>query len=141
MDAFRAKINEYAVENFDAKHISPRIEADLEIELSALKESLLSELELLEPHGAGNPHPRFLTSGLKIVSNPRKSPIGIYEAVVSDGIEKGMMHFKEDDYLKLIGIPQGASFEAVYEVRKKSWNGIESITLAAKQVELSSLRP
>ena len=140
VDAFRAKMNEFAIDNFDAKHISPRIEADLEISMSDLTEPFLSELEQLEPHGAGNTHPRFFSAGLKIISNPRKSPIGIYEAVISDGKEKGMMHFKEDDYLKLIGIPKDATFEAVYEVRKKSWNGIESITLAAKQVDLSNFR-
>ncbi len=137
VDAFRAKINAYAVENLDAKHLSKRIEADLEIELSDLSDQLLSELEWLEPHGAGNPAPRFLTRGLKIISNPRKSPIGIYEAVVSDGKEKGMMHFKEDDYLKLIGLPKDGTFEAVYEVRKKSWNGIDSIVFSAKQIDLT----
>ncbi len=137
VDAFRAKINEFAIENFDAKHLSTRIDADLEVGLSELDAQLLSELEWLEPHGAGNFPPRFLTRGLKIISNPRKSPIGIYEAVVSDGNEKGMMHFKEDDYLKLIGISKDAAFEAVYEVRKKSWNGIDSIGFYAKQVDLA----
>ena len=137
VDAFREKINIYAVENLDVKHLSPRIEADLEISLSQLDERLLSELEWLEPHGAGNPHPRFLTRGLKVISSPKKSPIGKYEALVSDSKEKGMMHFNEDDYFKLVGLSKDATFEAIYEVRKKSWNGIESITLAAKQVDLT----
>lgn len=136
VDAFRAKINEFAVENFDVKHLSRHIDADLEIQFNELNDRLLTELEWLEPHGAGNPCPRFLSRGLKIISNPRKSPIGIYEAVVSDGKERSMMHFKEDDYLKLIGMPREATFESVYEVRKKSWNGVDSVYLAAKQVDL-----
>ena len=56
---------------------------------------------------------------------------------MSDGKEKGMMHFKEDDYLKLIGLPKDGTFEAVYEVRKKSWNGIDSIVFSAKQIDLT----
>lgn len=138
VDAFRTKINEYAVENFDAKHLLKHIDADLEIQLNQLSEPLLAELEWLEPHGAGNPQPRFLSRNLKMISNPRKSPIGVYEVVVSDGHDRGMMHFKEDDYLKLIGLSKEATFEAVYEVRKKSWNGVDSIYLAARQVDLPS---
>ncbi len=138
VDAFRAKINAYAVENLDAKHLRTHIEADLEITLNNLDDQLLAELEWLEPHGAGNPHPRFLTRGLKMISSPRKSALGNYEAVVMQGTEKGLMQFKEEDYLKLVALPKDATFEAVYEVRKKSWNGIESVTLSAKQVEISS---
>lgn len=136
VDAFRQKINAFALENLDAQSLSRQIEADLEIKLDELSDQLLSELEWLEPHGAGNPHPRFLTRGLKMISNPKKSPIGIYEAVITDGVEKKLMQLKEDDYMKLVSLPKEASFEAVYEVRKKSWNGIESVTLAAKQVTI-----
>jgi len=136
VDAFRTKINQYAAENFDVKHLHRQVHEDLEIKFSELSEKFISEIAMLEPHGMGHSHPKFLSRGLKMISSPKKSPIGIYDAVVSQGSEKYVMQLKEDDYLKLIGLPQEGVFEAVYEVRKKSWNGVESIVLAAKQVEI-----
>ena len=138
VDAFREKINQYAAENFDVKHLHKQVDSDLEIDFNEIDDRFVGELELLEPHGMGNSHPKFLTRGLKIVSSPKKSPIGNYEALVSGGREKYMMQFKEEDYFKLIGLPKEGMFEAVYEIRKKSWNGIDSISLSAKQVEISA---
>ena len=91
---------------------------------------------MLEPHGAGHAPPKFLSRGLKLVSAIKKTPIGSYEALVGDGQKSRQMQFKEDEYLKLAGLSQGAVFEAIYEVRKKSWNGIESVLLNAKHIEL-----
>ncbi len=136
VDAFRAKINLYAKENLHASHLNLKMESDLEIGFDEIDEALLKELALLEPHGAGHPHPKFLSRGLKLVSAIKKTPIGSYEAVVGDGQKSRQMQFKEDEYLKLAGLPQGAVFEAIYEIRKKSWNGIESVVLHAKHIEL-----
>ncbi len=134
---FRAKMNLYAQDNLHASHLQTKIDADMEIELSAISEGFLKELALLEPHGAGHPHPRFLSRGLKLVSAMKKTPIGAYEAVISDGEVSRQMQFKDDDYSKLAG-QSGVIFEAVYEVRKKSWNGVDSVILYAKQIELQS---
>jgi len=135
VDAFRAKINLYAKDNLNAAHLSTKIDFDLEIGLHEIDEVLLKELALLEPHGAGNSHPKFFTRGLKLVSAMKKSPIGTYEAVVGDGQKSRQMQFREEDYVKLAGIPSGVSFEAIYDIRKKSWNGIDSVVLYAKQIE------
>jgi len=135
VDAFRAKINLYAKDNLNAAHLSAKIDFDLEIGLHEIDEVLLKELTLLEPHGAGNAHPKFFTRGLKLVSAMKKSPIGVYEAVVGDGQKNRQMQFREEEYLKLAGIPFGTFFEAIYDIRKKSWNGIDSVVLYAKQIE------
>lgn len=136
VDAFRAAMNQYAAEHLDSAALQPSIEFDLELSLNQIDEVFLSELNLLEPHGAGNPPPRFLTRELKIVSNPRKTPIGVYEAVLSDGSETRMAQIKDEDYLKLVGLPKSDIFTAIYEIRTKSWNGLDSVLLAVKSITL-----
>lgn len=135
---FRLKINQYAQENMETDALEVKQEADVQIGLNEITDSFLRELDLLEPHGAGNPHPKFLSQPLRVISSMKKTPLGSYEAVVSDGEGNRLMQFREEDYLKWISFGKEAAFEAVYEIRKKFRAGVESVALAAKQINLIS---
>jgi len=48
----------------------PTLPVDLEINFSSITAKFIRDLQLLEPFGAGNPRPVFVTSGVEIVDGP-----------------------------------------------------------------------
>ena len=96
---FRRRLNEHAASCLTAADLEPSVKVDLELTPEKVTFSLARELEALEPFGAGNPRPVFVTRNLRLLSEP---------VVVKD------RHLK----LRLAG-PQNRPLEAVW------WNCIE----------------
>lgn len=99
IDEFRRRLNEHAASCLTAEDLEPSVKVDLELPGEKVTFSLARELEALEPFGAGNPRPVFVTRNLRLLSEP---------VVVKD------RHLK----LRLAG-PQNRPLEAVW------WNCIE----------------
>ena len=97
---FRRRLNDHAASVLTPQDLEPSVNIDLELPPDAIAFSLARELEALEPFGAGNPRPVFMTKNLRSLSEP---------AVIKD------RHLK----LRLAG-PQNRPLEAVW------WNCIES---------------
>jgi len=97
---FRRRLNDHAASVLTPRDLEPSVNIDLELPPDAIAFSLARELEALEPFGAGNPRPVFMTKNLRSLSEP---------AVIKD------RHLK----LRLAG-PQNRPLEAVW------WNCIES---------------
>jgi len=97
---FRRRLNDHAASVLTPQDLQPSVNIDLELPPDAIAFSLARELEALEPFGAGNPRPVFMTKNLRSLSEP---------AVIKD------RHLK----LRLAG-PQNRPLEAVW------WNCIES---------------
>lgn len=97
---FRRRLNEHAAGCLSADDLEPSVVVDLELPPESVTFALARELEALQPFGAGNPHPVFVTRGLRSLSPP---------AVVKD------RHLK----MRLAG-PQNRPLEAVW------WNCLES---------------
>jgi len=97
---FRRRLNDHASSVLTPQDLQPSVNIDLELPPDAIAFSLARELEALEPFGAGNPRPVFMTKNLRSLSEP---------AVIKD------RHLK----LRLAG-PQNRPLEAVW------WNCIES---------------
>jgi len=66
IDAFRAKINAYARENFSHDDLVPTLDADFEISSDEVTIANADELRLLEPYGVSNPVPSFVLKNVKI---------------------------------------------------------------------------
>ncbi len=66
LDAFRRKINEYALSALGTSEPEISIDIDCELYPSEINLTQASELELLEPCGTGNPTPTFACFGLKV---------------------------------------------------------------------------
>ena len=99
IDEFRRRLNEHAASCLTADDLEPSVKIDLELPAENVTFSLARELEALEPFGAGNPRPVFVTRNLRLLSEP---------VVVKD------RHLK----IRLAG-PQNRPLEAVW------WNCIE----------------
>ena len=97
---FRRRLNEHAASCLSADDLEPSVMVDLELPPESVTFALAREMEALEPFGAGNPHPVFVTRGLRSLSEP---------VVI------------KDRHLKMrLAWPQNRPLEAVW------WNCIES---------------
>ncbi|HJP95347.1 MAG TPA: single-stranded-DNA-specific exonuclease RecJ [Pyrinomonadaceae bacterium] len=100
IDEFRRRLNEHAASSLKREDLEPSVNIDLELSPESVTFPLARELEALEPFGAGNPRPVFMTKNLRCLSEP---------VVVKD------RHLK----LRVAG-PQNRPLDAVW------WNCIES---------------
>jgi single-stranded-DNA-specific exonuclease len=99
---FRRRLNEHAASCLTVEDLEPQVKVDLELAPESVTFSLARELDALEPFGAGNPRPVFMTRNLRCLSEPN---------VIKD------RHLK----LRLAG-PQNRPLEAIW------WNCIEGET-------------
>ena len=66
---FAAKFEQVARETLGEEDLIRTLLVDGELDLADADRSLVEQLRLLEPHGAGNPEPVFLARDLKVVSS------------------------------------------------------------------------
>jgi single-stranded-DNA-specific exonuclease len=102
IEEFRRRLNEHAASRLTADDLEPQVHIDLELAPEAVTFGFARELDALEPFGAGNPRPVFVTRNLRCLSEP---------AVIKE------RHLK----LRLAG-PQNRPLEAIW------WNCIEGET-------------
>ena len=100
IDQLREKLNAHAMENLTDEDLIPEIKVDAVVSSSSLNLDLLEEMKMLEPFGAGNQKPTFVTKDLFIVGEPfvmKEKHLKLrladanrkqFEAVWWDGVEK-----------------------------------------------------
>ena len=71
IDELRRRLNEHAKSCLTADDLQPSLHIDAELPFDSINFQLASELSRLEPFGAGNLRPVFLTRNLRIMSDPR----------------------------------------------------------------------
>jgi len=108
---------------------------DSELRLEAVSESLAHDLTRLEPHGAGNPEPLFVTRGVTVLE-PR--------TVGSDGAHLKMrVRSGSGAPVECIGfglgsalesVPDGSAVDICCNVRLNEYNGTESAQLVIQDI-------
>jgi len=71
IDEFRRRLNEHAASCLTEDDLIPGIEIDAEISPPELSFQFSQDLRALEPFGAGNPRPVFMTRGWRVMSEPQ----------------------------------------------------------------------
>jgi single-stranded-DNA-specific exonuclease len=133
IEDFKRNINRLAHEKLSLEDLLPSLDIDIELDLPDLNEEIISELEILEPFGTGNPEPLFYTKNLKLKGEPQILSRDTLKFWVTDGnityqaIGFGMSNFKDS----LLG---SKSFDLVYYPRIDNWDGKTSILLEAKDI-------
>jgi single-stranded-DNA-specific exonuclease len=133
IDEFRKNINKLAHENLTIEDLLPSLDIDMELSLTDLNEKLVTELESLEPFGAGNPEPLFYTRNLKLKSEPQAMARQTLKFWVTDGkitmqvIGFGMSSFKES-------LESADSFDLCYAPKIDSWRDDSSIILEVRDI-------
>ena len=71
IDEFRRRLNEHAASCLTEDDLIPAIQIDAKISAKELGFKLSQDLRALEPFGAGNPRPVFMTRGFRVMSEPQ----------------------------------------------------------------------
>ncbi|TET33235.1 MAG: single-stranded-DNA-specific exonuclease RecJ [Planctomycetota bacterium] len=118
------------------KGAEPELLLDHENPLSSLSRSLISDLEVLGPHGEGNSPPLFCVNDVEVVGRPRR--VGRSGNHLAFTVRQGDVAFKA------IAFGQGDTVDAVDRSRKSIslafrpivnyWQGQESIELDVKDI-------
>lgn len=105
----------------------------MELSLSDLNEKTISELEVLEPIGAANPEPLFLTRNLKLKAEPQVLSRETLKFWASDGnvtfqaIGFGMGSLKDS-------LKSCRDFDLVYSPRIDDWLDNSSVILEVRDI-------
>jgi single-stranded-DNA-specific exonuclease len=93
------KLNAHALENLSADDLIPELKIDAQVTSDTMNLAVVEELKMLEPFGAGNPKPVFVTKDLVLVDEP---------------------YVMKEKHLKMrLADGKGKTFEAVW------WDGVE----------------
>lgn len=71
IEEFRRRLNEHAASCLTDDDLQPALHIDAELPWEAITFQMANELSSLEPFGAGNPRPVFMTKNLRRVGEPR----------------------------------------------------------------------
>ena len=107
----RRRLNDHAAARLTAEDLQPCVHIDAEMPSEEITFELISELEALEPYGAGNPRPVFLARNLCILSEPRLI---------------GQRHLK----MSVAG-PKGRPLETIW------WNGAERMATVKNGMDMA----
>jgi single-stranded-DNA-specific exonuclease len=133
IEDFKQTINRLAHEKLLLEDLLPSLNIDMELSLSDLDEKIITELEALEPFGAGNPEPLFYSRSLKLRGEPLVLGRATLKFWVTDGevtyqaIGFGMGNFKDS-------LNQADAFDLIYTPRLDNWGGEEKILLEIKDI-------
>ena len=132
---FRKTINRLAKEKLSLEDLIPSLDIDLEVGLADLNDKVATELEMLEPYGAGNPEPLFYTRNLKIKGEPQLLSRDTLKFWVTDGthtiqaIGFGMGGLKDS-------VVASDSVDLVYSPRIDYWRDASSLILEVRDIFL-----
>src|SRR5712692_9351810 len=135
---FRRRLNEHAASCLTEEDLTPALTIDAEVSARALGFQLSQELRALEPFGAGNPRPVFVTRGLRVLSEPqiiKEQHLKLrvagdnnrpFEAIWWRGLEEAVA-------TPLVN----QRFNLAYELEANSWNGEIRLQLNVKDMRAS----
>ncbi len=131
----REKINAFAFENLPLEELKRHVSVDMVLKFEEVTDRFLEELELLEPHGIGNPRPVFQSGELLLKSKPKRLYGETYEAVLTKGSQNFQAHLNEEQMLLCAASGATTRFEAAYSIKTKQWNGIKTLILNIKDIQ------
>ncbi len=138
LDALRAKLNEVAAKAFEGQDTTEAVHVDSELPLSSIGPSLVQELDLLAPHGAGNPAPVFASTQLKMSGPPRlmgKKGEHMNVQVLQGGVSIRAVGFGMGERVPELMRSEGC--DVAYSVERNDWNGRTNIELHIKDIRVS----
>jgi len=137
VDKFTKMMNDAAKAVLKTEHLIPSIDIDAEVKLSDINETLLSEIDSLEPFGAENMRPLFCSKNLEVKDGACVLKANTLKFWVSDGsFTCCAIGYRMKEYLSLV--QPGVNVDIVYAPRLDTWQGQSQITLEVKDIKVSS---
>jgi single-stranded-DNA-specific exonuclease len=136
---FRRRLNAHAASCLSDEDLQPCVHIDAELPAQAITFQLARELSALEPFGAGNPRPVFLTRNLRLLSEP---------LVMKDQHLRLRLAGPERRPLEAVwwhgaeSLPQAltinANVEVAYSIEMNTWNSEIRLQLSVEDLRVSA---
>lgn len=128
-DAFYQKVLEYADINLSDEDLQPNLELEAELDGSQLSIANCQLLQQFEPFGVENPKPKFLVSGVKILST---RAVGaerqhLQMKLEKDNVQINSIAFNQGFLEKTLKI--GNTIDVACELMEDGWNGRKEVKL------------
>ncbi|HPE40223.1 MAG TPA: single-stranded-DNA-specific exonuclease RecJ [Bacteroidales bacterium] len=139
LDRFIEKFEEYVVANIQEEPLTPELLVDLELDLSEINNSFVSNLKKFAPYGPGNMAPTFLSKHVieegkaKIVGDKHLKMRVSYRNKSVQPID--VIAFNQQIYFKQI--VDHNDFDIVYHVEENTWNNNTTIQLNVKDIKIN----
>ena len=133
----RRRLNEHAAANLSREDLEPAILIDAGLPAEALTLALAEELRALEPYGAGNPRPLFMTRELRLLSEPRvmKEKHLKLRLAGRDGRPLEAVWWSGVEELDGQTLTPGTRIELAYTVEPNTWQGVTRLQLCVKDIK------
>lgn len=129
---FKKFVGEYVISKLGKEKITPIINIDCALNLSAVNTDLCKNLEILEPYGAGNPEPKILIKNV-ILNYPQIIGNGHVKCNVSSqrgGKIKAICFNCADNQIgSAILNNKGEIFDIVGKIKSDNWMGRENVQI------------
>ncbi len=114
----------------------PKLWIDSELSLKEASRKLVDDLQLLEPHGPGNPQPTFLSTSIliqapRLVGNSHLKMVLKQDEAALDAIGFGLGAYLESAL-------HASHHDVVYNLELNEWNGRTSIQPRVRAARMSS---
>lgn len=130
------RLRSIADRELKGEDLRPVLHADLEIQLSDLIPEILTQLDLLQPTGYGNPQAMFVSRELKVLDHRLVGREGTHlKLTVSDGwVTYEAIAFRQGYWHENIPL----FIDIMYTFEKNEFNGRENLQLNIKDIRSSS---
>ncbi len=137
VDVFRNTMNEVGHRHLTEEDLIPEVRVDTLLSLEEIDRSFYSRMALLEPFGAENPVPCFLSRGMKFQEvkfiGKEKNHVR-FRAVQGKGRIEGV-GFGFADLFESVD-PATDLFDIAYELNLNTWNGREKLEIRLLDIRL-----
>ncbi len=135
VDGFRKTLTSVARRHFaQGKAVSPAMEIDVNVPFSHIGVKLVKELQMLMPYGQQNAEPVFSTNGIQVKNNPRNIGRDGFKFLATCGnLTCEVITFRKR---KVAKPPRGSIIDLAYTPHINRWEGIETIQLNVKDLQL-----
>ncbi|MDP3920934.1 MAG: single-stranded-DNA-specific exonuclease RecJ [Candidatus Omnitrophota bacterium] len=138
----RKRVNEFVRDVMEWNETARTFEADLDIRLEDFTTTFVQELELLEPHGAGNARPLFRTTDLQLHTAPTLSRYQTIQFYVTGGgvcleavwPDRYWTPEMREDPKGCLGLKKGSACDLCYSVKRKERSGEDYLILEVREI-------
>ena len=138
IEEFRRRLNENAKERLTEDDFIPRVWIDVPMPFEYITESLIRELELLEPFGQGNEKPQFAQKNLLIRSSRvlgRNRNAVKLSLVTEQGYPmEGMLFTEGDRFMEELGSQK--HIDVIYYPDVNEYNGNRTLQIVIREYRL-----
>ena len=136
LNAFKEKINEYALKMLDSFDMTPTIDVDAEIKFSDINLPLAEQVRILEPFGVANPIPSFAVSEVAVAEVAGISNNKHTKLTLTNGKSSVVaMYFSNSP--DSLGIYAGDIVDVLFNIDINEWCGRRSVQLIVRDIRTS----